>query len=434
MNYELVLGLEVHLQLKTEFKMFSRAKNDPFFSEANQNVTPVCLGLPGAMPVPNKDAIMAAQRFALAMNSELNQKIIFERKNYFYPDLTKGYQITCPHYPIGIGGELDLGYFYEGVKIRLREVHLEEDTGKSMHKGDKTWLDYNKAGVPLLEIVTEPDFHSIDSAVAYCKEIQLIARTLGISEADMEKGHMRLEANISMRKPGDMALPNYRVELKNINSFGFMKKALGYEMKRQEEALDKSEILFQETRGYNETEGRTFSQRSKEEANDYRYFPEPDIPPIEVDDEWIAQVKDSMPELPMQKRERLLDEGLSKQDAEVLVNDSGLLEKYQELVKMGLENKSAANLVINKQEYKNKPASEIIELEKSKSIDKLTDELVLTGIIKTVLSSNEKVVNDYKSGNQNSIQFLMGQVMKESKGKADASVARKILLELVDKM
>ncbi len=442
MNYELVLGLEVHLQLKTEFKMFSRAKNDPFFSDANTNVAPVCLGLPGAMPVPNKDALIAAQRFAQAMNSELNRKIIFERKNYFYPDLTKGYQITCPHYPIGIDGELDLSYFasakvgdsrsFSGnLKIRLREVHLEEDTGKSMHKGDKTWLDYNKAGVPLLEIVTEPDFHSIEGAVTYCKEIQLIARTLGISEADMEKGHMRLEANISMRKLGETGLPNYRVELKNINSFGFMRKALEYEMKRQSEALDKSEILSQETRGYNETEGHTFSQRSKEEANDYRYFPEPDIPPIEIDDEWIAQIKTSMPELPSQKRKKLLEAGLSKQNIEVLINDPKLLDIHLELVRLGLESKNAANLIINKQEYKGKFAAEIVELEKSKISLKLTDELAINEIIQKVLSTNPKVVGDYKSGNENSIQFLMGQVMKESQGKADATIVRKILLEFI---
>lgn len=429
MNYELVLGLEIHLQLKSDYKMFSRAKNDPFFSEANTNVTPVCLGLPGAMPVPNKDALISAQRFAYALNSTLNKKIIFERKNYFYPDLPKGYQITCPHYAVGRGGELDLSYFRDGLKIRLREIHLEEDTGKSMHKGQKTYLDYNKAGVPLLEIVTEPDFHSIEDAVTYCKEVQLIARTLGVSEADMEKGHMRLEANISMRKVGESELPNYRVELKNINSFGFMKKALEYEMKRQSEALEKGEKLSQETRGYNETTGQTFSQRSKEEANDYRYFPEPDIPPIEIDHAWMSEIQGSMPELPDVKRGKLLDVGLSKQNIDILVNDEALLSKYSELVSKNIANNTAANLVINKAEYKDRSAEEIIELEKTKSSDKITDESVLKVIIETVITGNQKVVDDYKSGNENSLQFLIGQIMKKSKGKADAVIARKILID-----
>ncbi len=429
MNYELVLGLEIHMQLKSDYKMFSRAKNDPFFSEANHNVTPVCLGLPGAMPVPNKLALMSAQKFALAMNSTLNNKIIFERKNYFYPDLPKGYQITCPHYAVGVGGSIELSYFKDGLKIRLREVHLEEDTGKSQHKGNKTYLDYNKAGVPLLEIVTEPDFHSIEDAVTYCKEIQLLARTLGISEADMEKGHMRLEANISMRKVGETELPNYRVELKNINSFGFMKKALDYEMKRQSEALEKGEKLDQETRGYNETTGQTFTQRSKEEANDYRYFPDPDIPPIEIDDVWMSEIKNSMPELPHEKREQLLSKGLGKQNIEVLINDTNLFTKYNELVLGGITDAKAANLVINIAEYKDKTAAEIIELEKSKSADKVTDEGALMEIIDKVIAANEKAVSDYNNGNENSLQFLIGQVMKESRGKADAAVARKLLIE-----
>jgi aspartyl-tRNA(Asn)/glutamyl-tRNA(Gln) amidotransferase subunit B len=432
MNYELVLGLEIHMQLKSDYKMFSHAKNDPFFSEANHNVTPVCLGLPGAMPVPNKLALMSAQKFALAMNSTLNKKIIFERKNYFYPDLPKGYQITCPHYAVGVGGDIDLSYFKEGLKIRLREIHLEEDTGKSQHKGNKTYLDYNKAGVPLLEIVTEPDFHSIEDAVTYCKEIQLLARTLGVSEADMEKGHMRLEANISMRKVGEAELPDYRVELKNINSFGFMKKALEYEMKRQAEALEKGEKLSQETRGYNETTGQTFTQRSKEEANDYRYFPEPDIPPIEIDEAWLSEIKNSMPELPNIKREQLLAKQLSKQNIEVLISDSELMTKYNELVSGGIADTKASNLVINIAEYKEKSAVEIIELEKSKNSDKVSDEGALIEIIDKVIAANQKAVSDYNNGNENSLQFLIGQIMKESRGKADAAVARKILIEQIN--
>lgn len=429
MNYEIILGLEIHLQLKSEFKMFSHAKNDPFFSDANTNVTAVCLGLPGAMPVPNKKALINAQKFALALNSELNRKVVFERKNYFYPDLPKGYQITCPHYPIGIGGELDLSYFKKGLNIRLREVHLEEDTAKSMHKEGKTWIDFNKAGVPLLEIVTEPDFRSVEDGVTYCKEVQLIARTLGISEADMEKGHMRLEANISLRKPGETNLPNYRVELKNINSFGFMKKAVEHEIERQAEALDSGEELSQETRGYNESTGKTFIQRSKEEANDYRYFPEPDIPPIEIDDEWMSSLQGKMPEMPADKRNKMLADGLNNQSVDVLVADFSLFDKYNELVSLGVENSKAANFVINIQEYKEKSAKEIVEAEKAKEADKVTDENSLREIAQKVISANEKAVEDYKNGNENSVQFFIGQIMKETRGKADPAIARKIIIE-----
>src|SRR3989344_4635387 len=264
-EYELVLGMEIHLQLDTESKMFCTCKNDPFNSEPNANVCPVCLGLPGAMPVANLDAIKKAQLMTHYLGLKLNDKIIFERKNYFYPDLPKGFQLTCPHNPIGSGGEFaypsarddrpsakddNSGSTQEASKtddikvVRWREVHLEEDTAKSSHENKETRIDFNKSGVPLVEMVTEPDFHSIEDAVNFCKEIQFYARYLGISEASMEKGHMRLEANISVRLKGQAAtedqalLPNYRVELKNINSFGFMRKALAFELRRQAEAIE----------------------------------------------------------------------------------------------------------------------------------------------------------------------------------------------------
>ena len=299
-KYVLVLGLEIHLQLNAEMKMFCSCKNDPFHGPANTYVCPVCLGLPGALPVPNKDALEKARIMASILGSELQDEILFERKNYFYPDLSKGYQITTPHYPIGMGGVYTFLFAEQNSKnhvIRWREIHLEEDTAKSTHKDGKTWIDFNKSGVPLLELVTEPDFSSIDQAVAFAKEIQMFARYAGISDADMEKGQMRLEANISLGKlktqnlklkteTHELALekdlPDYRVELKNINSFTFMKKALEAELKRQTEVLDRGERLIQETRGYNEDTKETVSQREKEEAHDYRYFPEPDIPPIRI--------------------------------------------------------------------------------------------------------------------------------------------------------
>lgn len=433
-KYELILGLEVHLQLNTPNKMFSAVKNDPFNSEPNSNVSPVCLGLPGALPVPNRDAIIAGQKIAYALGCDLNNKIIFQRKNYFYPDLPKGYQITCPHYPLGKGGKLDMSYFANNdsiTEIRLREVHLEEDTAKSQHKSGKTLIDFNKAGVPLLEIVTEPDFRDIEMAVNYCKEIQLIARYLKVSEADMEKGHMRLEANVSVRKKGETDLPNYRVELKNINSFGFMRKAVLYELRRQADALEKGEKLIQETRGFSEKTGKTFSQRSKEEAHDYRYFPEPDIPPIEFDSTWLNDIATSVKLLPSHIRQELVQQNLNKDFVNVLVGNQNLYSKYKKLLGLGYSPTKSADFIINKSDYANMSPEEIDEAEKSKSAEKITDKDEIKPIISEIIAQNPKVIEDYKSGNENSIQFLIGQIMKATAGKADPVVARSILLESI---
>lgn len=422
-KYEMVLGLEIHMQLGTKSKMFCSCKNDPFFSEPNSNVCPVCLGLPGAMPVPNLDAIKSAQLFANAVGSKLQSKIIYERKNYFYPDLPKGFQLTCPHNPISVGGSLN--------EIRFREIHLEEDTAKSIHSDDVTLIDFNKSGVPLLEIVTEPDFTDIDQAVDFCKEIQLIARYLKVSEADMEKGNMRLEANISVRKIGDKDLPNYRVEMKNINSFSFMKKALLHELRRQSEALDKGEELIQETRGFNETTGKTFSQRNKEEANDYRYFPEPDIPVIEIDDKWMSEITTRDVLLPNELRSQLKKKGLNDQYILRLVNDAVLYDKYLQVLDLGYSPSESANFVVNIAEYKDKSPKEIDDIEKAKKSSKLSDEGVLLPIVQTAIDSNQKVVDDYKSGNTSAMQFFVGQVMKATQGKADAQIVASILKKLL---
>ena len=422
-DFQMVLGLEIHLQLKTDIKMFCSCKNDPFFSNANENICPVCTGLPGAMPIPNKNAISLAQKFACALNSDLNSHIIFERKNYFYPDLPKGFQITCPHYPIGTGGSLN--------GINFREIHLEEDTAKSIHDVNKTLIDFNKSGVPLLEIVTEPDFRSIEDAVDFCKEVQLVARYLGVSDADMEKGQMRLEANISVRKVGDDNLPNYRVEMKNINSFGFMKKALEYELRRQSEALRNGEKLSQETRGFDESAGKTFVQRNKEESNDYRYFPEPDIPPIVFDETDILEITKSIGELPSSVRVLLNGDNLGHEYIEVLVNNKNLLDIYFDLKLLGYAPSKSANFVINEAKYKGLSASEIDKLEKldlSSKIDSADD---LRPIVEKVILENEKVVEDYKSGNINAIQFLIRQVMKATNGKAEAKMVNDLILSVL---
>lgn len=432
-KYEIVLGMEVHMQLNSEMKMFCSCKNDPFFSEPNVNVCPTCLGLPGAMPVANKDAIESAQKMAIALGGNLSREIIFERKNYFYPDLPKSFQITCPHYPISVGGEFDLSYFGIESQIKWREIHLEEDTGKSIHE-DKTYLDFNKSGVPLLEMVTEPDFHSIEHAVIFCKEIQLIARKLKVSNADMEKGQMRLEANISVRRIGDTNLPSYRVELKNINSFGFMRKALSYEYRRQAEALENGEKLHQETRGFDELKQSTFVQRSKEEANDYRYFPEPDIPPVIFSESDIEQITTLLPELPSEIRLRLDQLDIPKNYIDILVDDDGRLNKLQELISIfNIEPKKAAVLCIEYPQNIEKSAKQIADEENSKNSEKISDVGVIEEVVKKVLESNQPNVELYKSGKATVLQFLIGQVMREMKGKADAKIVNDLMRKELEK-
>lgn len=434
-KYEIVLGMEIHMQLGTEMKMFCSCKSDPFYSDPNKNVCPTCLGLPGAMPQANLSAIQLAQKMAFALGGKLNNEIIFERKNYFYPDLPKAFQLTCPHYPISTSGQIDLSYHGISYPIRWREIHLEEDTAKSSHS-DMTYIDFNKSGVPLLEMVTEPDFKSIDDAVTFCKEIQLIARALGISGADMEKGQMRLEANISVRKKGETALPNYRVELKNINSFGFMKKALEHELRRQVEELEKGNELFQETRGFDENKKKTFVQRSKEEANDYRYFPEPDIPPCRFTDEDLQGITTSVEsvKLPSQLRDELAKKNLKPNYIEILVNDciwsdGRKFEAYSDLVsKFEFDSVKAATLIIDSIEYRESTAQQIAESEKKKQSEKISDTSELEKIVEGVISEHQKVVDDYKGGKENALQFLVGQIMKESRGKADVKIAREILL------
>lgn len=428
MKYEIVLGLEIHIQLKTSQKMFCTCKNDPFYSAPNSNVCPVCLGLPGAMPVPNIDAIQKAQKVAYALGSKLSNQIIFERKNYFYPDLPKGFQLTSPHYPISVGGSLDMTDVKSGLQISFREIHIEEDTAKSHHDKTNTYIDFNKSGVPLLEIVTEPDFRNVEDGVLFCKEVQLIAQYLDCSDADMEKGNMRLEANLSLRPFGESKLPDYRVELKNINSFTFMKKALEYEIKRQEEALEKGEKLYQETRGYDERTGKTFIQRSKEEPNDYRYFPEPDIPPIEFTDIEIAGIKNGIKETPSKLRKKIKELGIPDSYSSIIVSNKSYLDKITKLiVEFKYDPKKATTLCIDSKEYHNKTAQEINEIEKGKQNNKISDENELIKFIQKVLEDNPESVKDYKSGKQNALQFLIGQVMRISKGNADPTILRTLL-------
>ena len=292
-----VVGLEIHVQVKTKSKMFCRCNAQYFESEANTNICPVCFGLPGAIPVPNKTAIEKVIKLALALNCKINQETKFDRKNYFYPDLPKGYQISQYDQPIGHEGYIEIEVEGDNRRIRIQRVHIEEDTAKSLHSAADTLIDYNKSGVPLVEIVTYPDFASINEVVLFAKRLKQIVRYLGVSDAEMQKGQMRFELNISV-KPDTMPaneLPKYKVEVKNIGSISVLEKVLNFEVKRQSELLEKGEEIKSQTRGLKDMTGETLFQRSKETADDYRYFPEPDIPPLQITESQISEIRKQIP-------------------------------------------------------------------------------------------------------------------------------------------
>ncbi|MBI3954847.1 Asp-tRNA(Asn)/Glu-tRNA(Gln) amidotransferase subunit GatB, partial [Candidatus Gottesmanbacteria bacterium] len=364
-NYESVIGLEIHVELKTRSKMFCGCYADWFGRKPNSNTCPICLGLPGALPVPNKKAIEWCVMLGLALNCEIPQFSKFDRKNYFYPDLAKGYQISQYDRPFAVNGQLKIKDQSSKVKvkdkiIRIRRVHLEEDTGKLLHDvvdGKRVSLiDFNRGGVPLVEIVTEPDIRSSEEARVFLKKLYQIIRYIGISDADMEKGSMRLEPNISVKLKTDKDLPNYKVEVKNINSFNFAKKAIDFEIVRHLDLLSQGETPKQETRGWDEKKGITYSQRSKEEAHDYRYFPEPDIPPIRWTEFQISNYKLQIPELPDDKLNRFIkDYGLSEYDSTILTDELETANYFEKAFEQlnnetmkQLTPKTIANWIINK--------------------------------------------------------------------------------------
>ncbi len=426
--YKFVIGLEVHIELSTKSKMFCRCSADHFGKQANTQVCPVCLGLPGALPFTNEEAINSTVKFGLALGAKINKFSKFDRKHYFYPDLPKGYQISQYDLPLCIEGNLTL----EKEKVRIRRVHIEEDTGKLQHTEGKSLIDFNRSGVPLMELVTEPDFSDVDEVINFLQEIQRIVRYLGISTADMEKGSMRLEANVSLTDTGEF--PKYKVELKNINSFRFLRKALQYEFERQSEILSKSQKVGQETRGYDEKSGKTLLQRSKEEANDYRYFPEPDIPPMKLKDEDINKLKGSIPELPSEKREKYMKLDLPSNYIDVLIDSKERAEYFEEAVELGKkENISAkiiAGLMVNQNLDKDidDPAALI------KKIYQLTQKSFASTddtkkAVEKVVKDNPKAVKDYREGKGEVIGFLIGQVQKELKGQGDTKIINQFLLK-----
>lgn len=434
-NYIPVIGLEVHVELDTKSKMFCECPADHFGKDANTQTCPVCLALPGALPYPNQVAIEDTIKFGLAFDCDIAGFSKFDRKHYFYPDLPKSYQISQYDLPLCEHGKFFVSS--TGNTINIRRIHLEEDTGKSVHttvNGEKVSLiDFNRSSVPLMEMVTEPDFHDSEEVDAFLKEVQLIVRTLGISTADMEKGSMRLEANISMRHKDSESLPDYKVELKNINSFRFLKKAIQVEIDRQTTLLENGETPAQETRGYDESKTTTFSQRSKEDAQDYRYFPEPDIPPLTISGEDIDRIKESIPEMPAAKRNRYAnDYGLKEHYINVLVEDKERGEYFDKAVGLGKSNsveaKTVADAMVNQnmdKKYK-EPADLVKELasqvQKSFSSEEETNQ-----IIQKVLADNTKAVEEYKSGKVQVIGFLIGQVQKELQGNADPKLVQKLL-------
>lgn len=427
-NFTAVIGLEVHIELSTKSKMFCGCSADHFGLKPNTQVCPVCLGLPGALPYVNKEALLSTLKLGLAFGSQVNNFSKFDRKHYFYPDLAKGYQISQYDIPLCKGGNFG--------EIRIRRIHLEEDTAKLVHQtvqGKKVSLiDFNRSGVPLVELVTEPDFNDTKDVVSFLKEVQLIARYLGISFADMEKGSMRLEANVSVAK--DAKIPDYKVELKNINSFKFLDKAIVSEIDRQIKLITSGEAVVQETRGYDEAKRTTFSQRTKEEAQDYRYFPEPDIPPLRFSDELVKEMRQSLPELPVQKRKRLISEyGVRADYSEILVSDRKRVEFFEKAAHFAREKNISpallADLMVNKNMDKDFPEStglvkRIVELSR-KEYAKAAD---VKKAVKKVIRENKKPVNDYGQGKAEVLGFLIGLVQKELKGKGDSKIIKDLLV------
>lgn len=435
-QYSPIIGLEVHIELSTDRKMFCDCPAEHFKVKPNTNVCPVCMGLPGALPVPNKQAIEDTLKIASALGCELSHESKFDRKHYFYPDLPKGYQISQYDKPLASGGSYEL---FDKSRVRIRRVHLEEDTGKLVHKivdgKDSSLVDYNRSGVPLVEIVTEPDFDCAEDVKEFLKMLRRTVRYLGVSDADMEKGSMRLEANISVSKGG--VLPEYKVEIKNVNSFRYLASAIEHEIERQKRVLSEGGKIGQETRGWSVKEGETVVQRVKEEAKDYRYFPEPDIPPLSFSDEDIKLIIKDQPVLPVEIRNGLIKLGVRKEYVQAVLDDQKMAKYALELAKQAVDTQlkpdKAVGMIVNKRAdwTKEKPGALLDGILDKKSESKASRSQTKEWA-QQAIDSNQEAVEDYREGKETALKFLLGQVMASSQGKADPQVTREVLKDILD--
>ncbi len=463
------IGLEIHVEIKTKTKMFCGCLNDSDERHPNINVCPICMGHPGTLPVINKEAVKNVLKTGMALGGKLADFSRFDRKNYFYPDLPKGYQISQYKHPLVEGGELN--------GVRIRRIHLEEDTGRLLHHGDESLVDFNRAGVPLMELVTEPDITSGKDAKTFSEELQLVFRYLGVSSADMEKGEMRCEVNISLNM-------GTKVEIKNLNSFRAVEKAIDYEIERQKEVLEQGEKVEQETRGWDENKQKTFSQRKKEEAHDYRYFPEPDLPALNL--AMLDLGGFAIPELPWEKRKRFKKEYDLKGEAiNILVRDKQLSDFFEETIsefkEVGLPSGSPtsnpAELVFNylssdlvglmndkyltwddlkvsphafgelmalifENKISSRSAKDILKIMaetgkdakvivQEEKLEQTSDKGFIEEAVEKVIETNPKAVSDYKNGKEEALQFLIGQVMRETRGKANPDVLKKVIQKFI---
>ena len=474
MKYEAVIGLEVHTELQTTTKIFCSCRTS-FGADPNTNVCPVCLGLPGVLPVLNKKVLEYAVRAGLALNCEISRFSKFDRKNYYYPDLPKNFQTSQFDLPICEHGYLDVEVDGEKRRIRITRAHMEEDAGKLVHHGtsitdsDYSLVDYNRTGTPLLEIVSEPDMRSAKEAVAYMEKMRAILQYVGISDCRMEEGSLRCDANVSVRPVGQKELGT-KTEIKNINSFKGVERAIEYEAMRQAELLEDGGKVVQETRTWDEKEGVTKSMRTKEEANDYRYFPEPDLVPFTVSDEYIENIRKSLPELPDARKERYMKEyGLSSEDAVFMTNDKATADYFEAAVAAGADPKAAVNWLMG--EFASQLSTDGIEIDKApvsaenlaallklisqgtisgkiakkvfatmwkeggnpddivkaQGLVQISDTAELSKLVDEVVGNNPKAVEDFKAGKKKAVGALVGQIMKATKGKANPRVINELL-------
>jgi len=473
-KYEPVIGLEVHVQLLTATKIFCSCSTH-FGDPPNSNVCPVCLGLPGALPVLNRKAVEFATLAAMALNCEIRETSIFARKNYFYPDLPKGYQISQYDKPLAEHGHIEITTTAGQKRIGITRVHLEEDAGKSLHEGfagasDTTAIDLNRSGVPLIEIVSEPDIATPEEAYEYLTRLKEIILYTGVSDCNMEEGSLRCDANVSVRPRGEKKFGT-KTEVKNVNSFRFIREALEYEIERQVELIESGGKVTQETRLYNSVEGKTYGMRSKEQAHDYRYFPEPDLLPLVVDEKWRGEIRATLPELPEARRKRLIaDYGISAQDAHVLTLTKSMADQFESAAKAAKSPKRVANLVqselmgrlkarglpIEQSPISMKGVAEAADLLESQTISskmlkdlfdlsfergrdfplvyeeagrpaQSRDTSAIEKILDEVIAANPKQVEQYRAGKKTVAAFFVGQVMKLSKGQANPQLVNELV-------